>query len=184
MRFMTESMGCPATAQPLLCPLTSTSLSLYSLGYVMPGSLEIKSKKHTLYIFQEDHSLAFIRFIYSYWERVAGPTALTWRSEDNCKADSLLISCEWVLEVESRLSGLATGDFVHWATSPVHKNHLLRKSHWSHFINCIWRFVWQCRDSHKTQTVVFHHCRLFLNIRIKCWEVDLEIHFSVLPKGN
>lgn len=34
----------------------------------MTGILEITSKKHTLYIFQEDHSFAFIRFIYSYWE--------------------------------------------------------------------------------------------------------------------
>lgn len=65
---MTESMGSPATAQTLLCSLTSASLFLYSLRYVMPGILEIKSKKHTLCIFQEDHSFAFIRFIYSYWE--------------------------------------------------------------------------------------------------------------------
>lgn len=64
---MTESMGSPATAQTLLCSLTSASLFLYSLRYVMPGILEIKSKKQTLYIFQEDHSFAFIRFIYSYW---------------------------------------------------------------------------------------------------------------------
>lgn len=83
MRFMTESVGSPATAQTLFCSLTSTSLFRYSLRYVMPGILEIKSKKRTLYIFQEDHSFVFIRFIYSYWGGgVTGPTALTWRSED------------------------------------------------------------------------------------------------------